>query len=341
MKPGKVSETIYKRSILRYIKDDNWGDSVKKIFQRSEVGVDACVHQPSGDLCPVTSVGTVTLLRRRIGAIALYRAVNSLAAMGAFAKSVWVNMLLPDWFMESHLKGVMEEIRDTAAELGIGIAGVYAEVVLGLLSPVLTVSAYGEVRREDLTTPKRIQEGMDLVMTKDAGTEGAVIMALEREEELLRRFTPSFVDQVQNLFCKISAVGEAAVAVKHGVKAMHHIGEGGVFGALWEMAEAAELGLEVELKKIPILQETVEVCECFHVNPYQIPSAGSLIMAAADGSRLAEELRREGFCAAVIGRMTPGKERLLLQEEERRFLEPPKMNELWKGLTENQIGGLV
>ena len=51
---------------------------------------------------------------------------------------------------------------------------------------------------------------------------------------------------------------------------MHDITEGGVFGAFWEMASGAGVGLEVDLKKIPIRQETVEICNYFGVNPYQI-----------------------------------------------------------------------
>lgn len=54
---------------------------------------------------------------------------------------------------------------------------------------------------------------------------------------------------------------EAATAVKSGVGAMHDVTEGGIFGALWEMAEASGVGLEIDLKKIPLRQETVEVCE--------------------------------------------------------------------------------
>ena len=61
----------------------------------------------------------------------------------------------------------------------------------------------------------------------------------------------------------ISVQSEAAVAVTSGVSAMHDVTEGGIFGALWEMAEASGVGLEIDLKKIPIRQETVEVCEFF------------------------------------------------------------------------------
>ena len=44
------------------------------------------------------------------------------------------------------------------------------------------------------------------------GTEGAIILAFEQEEKLLKRFTPSFVDQIQNLLEEISAIRESKIA---------------------------------------------------------------------------------------------------------------------------------
>ena len=52
---------------------------------------------------------------------------------------------------------------------------------------------------------------------------------------------------------------------------MHDVTEGGIFGALWEMAEASGVGLEIDLKKIPIRQETVEVCEFFYICSNYLP----------------------------------------------------------------------
>ena len=37
----------------------------------------------------------------------------------------------------------------------------------------------------------------------------------------------------------------------------------GFLSALWKMAEASEVGLEADFRKVPIRQETIEVCEIF------------------------------------------------------------------------------
>jgi hydrogenase maturation factor len=118
--------------------------------------------------------------------------------------------------------------------------------------------------------------------------------------------------------------------VKSGVGAMHDVTEGGIFGALWEMAEASDVGLEIDLKKIPLRQETVEICELFDVNPYELISSGCMLMAATDGNALVREIEKTGIKATIIGKATAGNDRILINEDEHRFLEPPKTDELYK-----------
>ena len=152
----------------------------------------------------------------------------------------------------------------------------------------------------------------------------------EKEEELKTHFAVPFIENAKALDAYISVQSEAAVAVTSGVSAMHDVTEGGIFGALWEMAEASGVGLEIDLKKIPIRQETVEVCEFFGVNPYLLISSGCMLMAAQDGNHLVRELEKAGIKATIIGKATAGNDRVLLNEDERRFLEPPKTDELYK-----------
>lgn len=74
---------------------------------------------------------------------------------------------------------------------------------------------------------------------------------------------------------------EAASAIGAGVAAIHDASQGGIFGALWDMAEASGIGLDIDLKKLPIRQDTIEISEFFDINPYKLLSGGSLIIIAA------------------------------------------------------------
>ncbi len=57
-----------------------------------------------------------------------------------------------------------------------------------------------------------------------------------------------------------------------------------------------------------------------------------MLMASFDGNGLVAELQKAGIEAAVIGKATGSNDRVLLNGEERRFLEPPKTDELYKVL---------
>jgi hydrogenase maturation factor len=169
---------------------------------------------------------------------------------------------------------------------------------------------------------------MEIVVTKWIGLEGTVILAAEQQEKLCTRFTQPFLDRAESYLTQLSVIPEAAVAAKSGVCAMHNASQGGIFGALWEMAEAAGVGLEIDLKKIPIRQETVEICEFFDINPYKLLAQGAMLMAAEDGNALVAALCAEGIPATVVGKATDSNDRILLCDGERRFLETAQTDEL-------------
>ncbi len=59
--------------------------------------------------------------------------------------------------------------------------------------------------------------------------------------------------------------------------AFYSLGEGGVLAGLWKMAEASEIGLFADLRKIPVRQETIEICERFNLNPYKLKAVFWLV----------------------------------------------------------------
>ena len=123
---------------------------------------------------------------------------------------------------------------------------------------------------------------------------------------------------------------EAKIAMQHGVHAMHDVTEGGIFGALWEMGAASGVGIVADLDKIPIRQETIELCEVFDINPYLLISSGCMLIGCENGNLLVERLQEAGIPAAVIGRATEGNDRVIRSGEETRFLEPAGSDELYK-----------
>lgn len=93
-------------------------------------------------------------------------------------------------------------------------------------------------------------------------------------------------------------------------------------------SRGSDVGLEADMKKMSIQQETVEICEYFRLNPYQMTSVGSLLIFTQNGEALVQKLQEAGKQAAVIGHTTNRKERVLSGGSERRFLDRPQPDEL-------------
>lgn len=325
MEIGKVPENILKRSVLKQI-----GHRRPEVILTPEVGEDCSAVIPGVGETFVLSVDPVTAASKEMGTLAVHITANDLASSGAEPIGVMLSILLPPRKREKYLRELMEEIERACSSLGMEIMGGHTEVTDAVNKPVVTVTGVGKIPKDELISTGGLRPGDELVMTKWAGLEGTAIIVREKEEKLLETLPEELVDTAAGFLKYISVVPEAAVARRTGASAMHDVTEGGIFGALWEMGAAAGVGITVDLKKIPIRQETIEVCEVFGLNPYQMMSSGSMLIGCANGNFMAEELEKQGIPAAVIGRATSSNDRVIVNGEETRFLEPAGSDELYK-----------
>ncbi|MBE3597259.1 MAG: hypothetical protein IMX02_00075 [Limnochordaceae bacterium] len=67
-----------------------------------------------------------------------------------------------------------------------------------------------------------------------------------------------------------------------GASAMHDVTEGGLLGAVWEMAQASGCGVEIWEAAVPVREETRQVCRRFGIDPLRLISSGAMLAAAPD-----------------------------------------------------------
>ena len=332
MKLGKISETVLKRSVFKQIRHRR-----SEVLVRPNVGEDCSYVDTTDTEVMILSTDPITGTVNDIGKLAVHITANDIASSGGEMIGIMVTLLLPENTSETLLRQIMQELEANCKELNIEIMGGHTEVTAAVSQPIISVTGVGKLSKEEMVTTSGLQVGQDLVLTKWAGLEGTAIIANDHEEELLTRYTRDFIKGAQGFMEHISVIKEARIGKGYGVTAMHDVTEGGIYGALWEIAAASGVGVEVDLKRIPLKQETVEFCEFFDLNPYKLISSGCMLMGTHRGNDLVQALEREGISAAVIGKVTEGHERIVLNEEERRFLEPPKSDEIYKvGQTSNK-----
>lgn len=325
MKIGKLPEPILIRSVLKQVKHRR-----AEVLVGPSVGQDCAALQVGPDEVLVMSTDPITGTVKDLGSHCIHITANDLAASGAEPLGVMLTVMLPDDMEEPQLRQLMQEAEKTCEELNIEILGGHTEITNVVRHPLISVTGVGKIPRRQLTTLHEITPGQDVVVTKWIGLEATAILAKEREEELNVRFPAGLVEVAKGFDQYLSVVKDARIAVDCGVTAMHDITEGGVFGALWEMASGAGVGLEVDLKTIPIRQETVEICEYFGLNPYQIMSSGSMMIVTDQGHELVRRLEAAGIHGTVIGRTTDGNDRILRNGEDVRYLDKPQPDELYK-----------
>ncbi|MDD2972710.1 MAG: AIR synthase family protein [Lachnospiraceae bacterium] len=325
MKIGKVSESVLKRSVLKQIKNRR-----EEVLVGAGIGEDCAILSFQEDEVVTLTVDPVTATTFENGVYGIYAAVNDIAATGAEPVGVLVSILLPESTYESELKEMMQEMEKICDSLHIQIIGGHTEVARAVNCPIITITGVGKAGKDTYASTRGAKPGQDIVISKWIGLEGTSIIAHEKEEELREKYPSHLIHAAKECRNLLSVIPEAATAIKSGVRTMHDVTEGGVFGALWELAESSGVGLEIDLQKLPIRQETIEVCEFVDVNPYQMISSGCLLMVTDQGFDLVRALEKNGINAAVIGKITDNNDRVVINEEERRFLEPPKSDDIYK-----------
>lgn len=323
MKAGKLKESILKRSVLKQLHTRR-----EDICVKPAVGGDFGAISISEEKAVVVSSEPVTLTKDAVGSTAILSACNDVACSGGIPLGVSVTILLPTSSNEEELRDLMKDMDSACEECRIDIISGHTEVSRAVKEPLVVATVVGIAERDSMLHSSKLCPGMDIIATKWVGLEGTAILAKEREAELRTRYAQPFIDKAKIFRQMMSILPEAAVAVKSGAGAMHDVSEGGVFGALWEFAQSAGVGLEIDLKKIPIRQETVEICEFFDKNPYKLLSGGCLLIGATDGNTVVRELEKAGIPAVIIGKATDSNDRVLINEDERRFLETAQTDEL-------------
>lgn len=331
METGKVPENVLKRSVLGRMK-------VKSGERQSGAGIgnDCAIFPFSGEGAVACCVQEAVLSRRKgergdAGAFMtmadlILKCANNLAAGGARPESAMIALLLPEDTQEKEIRELMEEGAEKCGELSIEIAGGQTRITASVKRPVAVVTGIGKTGR---CSHKEIVPGQDVILTKWIGLQGTAVLARRYEDELLQRYPAYLVKEAQRFDVFLSVLPEAEAAVKAGAGAMHDASEGGIFGALWEMAEGAGVGLQIDMRKIPLRQETVEICEYCNVNPYELMSGGCLVIATEDGSGLVQALEAEGIPAAAVGKITAGKARVLHNGEEIRYMNRPERDGIY------------
>ncbi len=314
MRTGKLPEHTFKRSVINTNKDVSF---------RTAIGHDGAVF---GDM--VTAMATTAFYYKGHEMYAYNNAINNIIAAGGEPYAISIGLLLPEHSEEPELRRIMDNLTRQAEQDKIDIIAGHTELVPTVNKPTVTITAYGRKLWEN--RHKDVKAGLDIVMTKWTGLYGGAILAGERRDELRTRYSDSYIDIAEGYMEYTSLLPEGTVInriIEDGqinLYAAHDVSGGGVFGALWQILSACNVGAEIPVNMIPVKQEIIEVCEYFSINPYMMNGQGSMLLITDDGESVVCRMAEAGINAVILGQTMTGKKRVVTIGDEERYLVAPK-----------------
>ena len=242
-----------------------------------------------------------------IGYYAVLGAAGELAARKIQAEGISVRILFPEETEEEFLADVCGEIQKGCECIKAKLTSLSAEGTAAVQTPVVYACAGG-------------------TKVQDPGMH-----ALEETADKKTGNRQKFVKNRELLLCGYAGL-EGSLRILEAAKgrdiSVWQIGSGGILAALWEMAEEEKIGFEIAMGSISLKQETVEICEYYRLNPYQLTSAGSYLILTDEADQVIEVLEKAGARAVRLGVAKAQNARVITSKEEIRYLDRPAPDEL-------------
>lgn len=306
--PGKLPPELLNTLLTSYPLRD------KRVVIGPGVGFDCAVLE-MGNRYLVLKSDPITFATEEIGWYAVQVNANDIVTTGAIPRWFLVTLLLPEGKADELLvSSIYDQLHRACKYIGVSIIGGHTEITHGLDRPIISGTMIGEVEKDRLISPDGARAGDAVLLTKGVPIEATAIIASEFGVDLLENntyFYPKEIQRAKEFLHNpgISVFRDAQIAVNAGeVTAMHDPTEGGIAGALWELAAACKHDLHIDSSEIHIPEISRKIIEYLQLDPLACIASGALLLTVRHGdvSQVQQALLKEGITSAVIGRVEEG-----------------------------------
>ncbi|MDD5529645.1 MAG: AIR synthase family protein [bacterium] len=334
---GKISPEVFNELIFPRL-----GAVNKNILVGPQHGVDVGIVEIGTQAVAITTDPVFIVPAygwERAAWFAAHILISDVVTSGLPPVYMAIDLNLPMEINEEEIQIMWETIHKECKKFGISVICGHTARYENCNYPMVggaTVLAIGD--KDKYVTPKMAKEKDKIIITKGPAIEACGIFAAMFPKLLEKEFGSEFSKQSQELFYKMSVVKEAMAAVKVGVRdegisSMHDATECGIWGGLYELAQASGLGIRVEKELIPVENNVKEICDYFKIDPYKSISEGTLIVSCRPhkAQEVVNVLSKEGIKSAIVGELTNAKEKIILRENGKdRELEHPRVDPFWQ-----------
>ena len=344
---GKAPPDIMEGSVYSHL-----GRKRENLLVGPGRGLDnAVISLPGGGSLVVTTdpISMIPGLGARTSAwLSVHLIASDLTASGVdpefatFSYNFPKEVLIPD--RKEYLRSVGEECE----RLGVAIVGGNTGTYPGSESTVIGAGTmFAIAPLGAFVTPAMARVGDRILMTKHAAIEATASLANSFPRFVAGKVGTRVAERARRMIRLCTTVRDAQAARraklgKEGVPSIHDATQGGVLGALDEMASASKKRFVVRPLDVPVSEEATSVCLCFGLDPLRTMGEGALLVTcSAEGVKdLERAMSDSGIAIKEIGAVEEG-EGLFLSFPRRlptRFKPGP--DEYWKAYERAAAGRL-
>lgn len=334
---GKISPDVFEKMILPFL-----GAQDKSVLVGPQNGVDVGIVEIAGKAVSFTTDPVFIVPEygwERAAWFAIHIIASDSATSGLKPRYMSIDLNLPMDITSTQLDTVWQTMHNECRKLGIAVitghTGRYENCHYPMVGGA-TMIGVGDI--DKYVTPKLARAGDKIIITKGPAIEASGIFATMFPALLEKEFGKDFSNRAESIFFKMSTVDEAMTAVSMGVRddgvtSMHDATECGIWGGLFEIAQAAGLGVIVEKESIVVEDCVKEICAHFGIDPYASISEGTLIISCRPNRAqdILKAINNRGIKASVVGELTEAEKGMVLIEKgQSRKLVHPVVDPFWR-----------
>jgi len=289
MKSGKLPSDVLKDKVFSAFKFRR-----EEVLVRPEIGED-CSVLDFGEYACVLSTDPITGTASEVGRLAVHISCNDVAADGVEPLGLLMTIMAPEETTVEEIQEIATQAAEEAASLNVEIIGGHTEITSAVNRVVVSTTAIGRALKGKAVNSSGAKVGDKIIMTKWAGLEGTAILAYDLADRLEGEIDNDVLTEARSFMRYISVVREGIIGGKMGASSMHDVTEGGVLGALWEIAEASQVGIRIYRDKIPVRKETQLICKELQLDPLKLISSGCMIITCKNSDEMLEALKKESI----------------------------------------------
>jgi hydrogenase maturation factor len=344
---GKISPEIFTEVILPRL-----GRRRSEVLVGPQHGVDTGVVELGDGRVMVTTTDPVFVVPpygwERSAWFAVHILASDAVTSGLPPQYMTVDLNLPLSVTREQLEALWEVFHRECDRIGMAIVSGHTGRYEGCEFPMIggaTVIAIGAA--DAYVTPAMARVGDAVIVTKGAAIEAAGLFAVTFPGRVREAYGEAVAREAEEVFWQMSVVEDALTAAAVGVRddgvtAMHDATECGVWGGLFEVAQASGVGMVVDRDKIIVQEAVRKVCDLFGIDPYSSISEGTLVLTCRPhrAAEVMDRLADRGIPASIVGEAVPPEEGMTVHTGGRSHpLEHPRVDPFWAAFGRAASGG--